>query len=286
MKLMQRRCRSLQSGCLLEAIAVHPYAVSPMTWLSFTDILTASLAQTTAPTTPPEVELLKNQLEFILRLNTVFLGFLAFLGGVLTWFFKSNLDDARKMAGQIVHQELSEHIDPLIKAEASNIRRSLRTEQIVGNTVVDYYVPAAIAKEPIELGLLAGRGFLEVRLWHSDRKPQGRFGSVLVIDFVNCDTLAFEELTSKEDAVRKTGYEKRDQRVTEVVQRLIDLRIGRPVLVVYVRPGMGRIGAIDRLTRDFPEDIKYYSSADTPVALMGAVVDSAYVAHSDRQAAG
>lgn len=254
-----------------------------MTWTSFTHSITVFLAQTPAPTTSPEVELLKNQLEFILRLNTVFLGFLAFLGGILTWFFKSNLDDARKMAGRIVHQELSEHIDPLIKAEANNIQRSLRTEQIISNTVVDYYVPAPATKEPIEFGLLSGRGFLDVRLRHPNHKPQGRFGSVLVIDFVNCNTLAFEELNSAEDTVRKIGYQKRDQRVTEVIQQLSDLRMGRPVLVIYVRPGMGRIGAIDRLTQDFPEDIKYYSSANTPVALMGAVVDSAYVAHGDRQ---
>lgn len=47
------------------------------------------------------------------------------LSGILTWFFKSNLDDARKMAGQMVHQQLSENIEPLIKVEANNIWRSL-----------------------------------------------------------------------------------------------------------------------------------------------------------------
>ncbi|MEM9815399.1 MAG: hypothetical protein AAF827_03155 [Cyanobacteria bacterium P01_D01_bin.6] len=235
------------------------------------------------PSPTAEVELLKNQLEFILRLNTVFLGFLAFLGGILTWFFKSNLDDARKMAGQMVHQQLSEHIEPLIKAEASNIRRSLRTEQIISNTVVDYYVLAAIAQAPLEYSLLQGRGFLDVRFWHPERQPQGRWGSVLVIDFVNCDLLALPEIASPEDDVRKVGDQKRDQLVNEVIQELVELRIGRPILVVYVRPGMGRIGAIDQLTTNFPEDIKYYSSANTPVALMGAVVDSAYVAYGDRQ---
>jgi hypothetical protein len=144
--------------------------------------------------------------------------YLAFLGGILTWFFKSNLDDARKMAGQMVHQQLSEHIEPLIKAEANNIRRSLRTEQIISNTVVDYYVPTAIALSPLEYGLLQGRGFLDVRLWHPDHKPQGRWGSVLVIDFVNCDLLALPELASPEDEVRKVGYQKRDQLVNEVIQ--------------------------------------------------------------------
>jgi hypothetical protein len=261
--------------------------VSVMTVLSLLSPLLDSLAQAPAsPPTSPEVELLKNQLEFILKLNTVFLGFLAFLGGILTWFFKSNLDDARKMAGQIVHQELSDHIDPLIKAEANNIQRTLRTEQIISNTVVDYYVPAPVAQEPLEYKLLNGRGFMDVRLWHPGQKPQGRFGSVVVIDFVNCDVLALAELASPDDQVRKVGYEKRDQRVNEIIQGLIELRIGRPIFVVYVKPGQGRIGAIDRLTTTFPEDVKYYSSANTPVALMGAVVDSAYVAYGDRQFAG
>ena len=239
-----------------------------------------------APPAPPnptaEVELLKNQLEFILRLNTVFLGFLAFLGGLLTWFFKSNLDDAKEMARRMVRQELTDHIEPLIKAEASNIQRTFRTEQIISNTVVDYYVPVSPNKDPLEYHLLRGRGFLDVRLWHPDRKPQGRLGSVLVVDLVNCDLLALPEIASPEDEVRKVGYRKRDQLVNDVIHELVELRIGRPILVVYVRPGMGRIGAIDQLTTNFPEDIKYYSSANTPVALMGAVVDSAYVAYGDR----
>ncbi|NEQ48328.1 MAG: hypothetical protein F6K00_34270 [Leptolyngbya sp. SIOISBB] len=246
------------------------------------------LAQATpAPPSPTaEVELLKNQLEFILRLNTVFLGFLAFLGGLLTWFFKSNLDDAKEMARRMVRQELTDHIEPLIKAEASNIQRTFRTEQIISNTVMDYYLPVAPNQDPLEYNLLRGRGFLDVRLWHPDRKPQGRWGSVLVVDLVNCDLLALPEIASPEDEVRKVGYRKRDQLVNQVIQRLVELRIGRPILVVYVRPGMGRIGAIDQLTTNFPEDIKYYSSANTPVALMGAVVDSAYVAYGDRQFVG
>lgn len=242
------------------------------------------LAQATpVPASSPEVELLKNQLEFILTINTVFLGFLSILAGILTWFFKSNLDDAKEMATRMVRQELSDHIDPLIKAEANHLERTFRTEQIIGNTVVDYYLPTIPSKNPLEYGLLQGRGFLDVRLWHPERKPQGRFGSVLVLDFVNCNVLTLPEIASDEGEIRRVGYQKRDQLVNDVIRNLVDLRIGRPILVIYVRPGQGRIGAIDELTQNFPEDIKYYSSANTPVALMGAVIDSAYVAHSDRQ---
>jgi len=254
-----------------------------MSTASLLDFTLLLLAQTPPPSPTTEVDLLKSQLEFILRLNTVFLGFLALLGGLLTWFFKSNLDDARAMATRMVRQELSDHIEPLIQAEARNIRRTFRTEQIISNTVVDYYVPAQPSKEPLEYALLNGRGFSNVRLWHPGKKPQGRLGSVLVIDFVNCDVLAVPEIGSPDAAVREVGYRKRDALVNEVIQGLIELRIGRPIIVIYVRPGQGRIGAIDLLSQTFPEEVKYYSSANTPVALMGAVVDSAYVAHSDRQ---
>lgn len=254
-----------------------------MSTVSLFDFALPLLAQATPTSPTAEVELLKSQLEFVLQLNTVFLGFLALLGGLLTWFFKSNLDDAREMATRMVRQELSDHIEPLIQAEARNIQRTFRTEQIVSNTVVDYYVPAQPSKEPLEYALLNGRGFSDVRLWHPGQKPQGRLGSVLVIDFVNYDVLAVPEIASPDGAVREIGYKKRDALVNEVIQGLIELRIGRPILVVYVRPGQGRIGAIDLLSQTFPEDVKYYSSANTPVALMGAVIDSAYVAHSDRQ---
>lgn len=256
-----------------------------MSTVSLFDFALPLLAQAPPPSPTAEVDLLKSQLEFVLRLNTVFLGFLALLGGLLTWFFKSNLDDAREMATRMVRQELSDHIEPLIQAEARNIQRTFRTEQIISNTVVDYYLPAHPSKEPLEYGLLNGRGFSDVRLWHPGRKPQGRLGSVLVIDFVNCDVLAVPEIASPDGALKEVGYQKRDAQVNNVIEELIDLRIGRPILVVYVRPGHGRIGAIDLLSQTFPEDVKYYSSANTPVALMGAVVDSAYVAHSDRQAA-
>ncbi len=73
--------------------------------------------------------------------------------GLLTSFFKSNLDDAREMATRMVRQELSDHIEPLIQAEDRNIQRTFRTEQIVSNTGVDYYAPTQPSKEPLEYAL-------------------------------------------------------------------------------------------------------------------------------------
>lgn len=254
----------------------------PMIWLLSFDLQTAVLSQasTAPPAAPPDIELLMHQLEFMKWINTAFLGFLGFLGGLLTWFFKSNLDDAKEMARKMVRQELADHIEPLIKAESDHIQRTLRTEQIISATVVDYYLPAE-AEPPREHRLLKGRGFLDVRYWRQNQLPIGRFGSVLVIDFVNSGILEIPGLLDDDDTVRKVAYKQREQIVNDTARQVVELRIGNPILVLYVRPGSGRIGAIDQLTTTFPE-IQYYSSANTPVALMGAVVDSAYVAYGDR----
>ena len=107
------------------------------------------------------------------------------------------------------------------------------------------------------------------------------FGSVLVADFVNCDLLNLPGLTHDSDEVRRQAYQERDRIVNEIIRGLVELRIGSPIIVAYVRPGFGRLAAIDQLTATFPE-IRYYASANTPVSLMGAVVDSAYVAFGDR----
>lgn len=250
-------------------------------WLEISNIL---LAQTASPgpsasPVPSEVELLKSQLEFMKWMNTAFLGFLGFLGALLTWFFNKNLEDAKRLARELVRQELINHINPLIEAETKNVMRSLRTEQVIGDTVVDYYIPS-VEKEPVEYRLLKGREFLKVRFWNKNRQPNSRLGNVFVIDFVNSEILQIPGLSDKDDEKRKVAYQQREAIVNEKIGEVVDLRLGKPIFVIYVRPGSGRIEAIDKLSINFPE-IKFYSSANTPVALMGAVVDSAYVAYGD-----
>ncbi len=90
-----------------------------------------------------------------------------------------------------------------------------------------------------------------------------------MIDFVNCDVLAVPEIASPDAAVREVGYKKRDALVNEAIQGLIDLRIGRLILVVYVRPVQGRIGAIDLLSQTFPEEVKYYILGEYPRGAYG-----------------
>lgn len=215
---------------------------------------------------------------------TMLAGLAAILTAVGGWIFKNSLDDAKEMATRIVRQELTNSIEPLIQAESNNLQKTLQIEQIISSTVVDYYIPQAVGDSITEYALLKNRGFLDVRRWDSSHQPNGRFGSVLVVDFVNCDLLNLPGLSAQSDEARRAAYQERDQIVNETIRNLVELRIGWPIIVAYVRPGFGRLAALEQLTTTFPE-LRYYASAKTPVSLMGAVVDSAYVAYGDRKAA-
>ncbi len=48
-----------------------------------------------------ESEVLAKRLEFILKMNSAFLGFLGIIGALLTWFFKKSLEDAKKVVQEI-----------------------------------------------------------------------------------------------------------------------------------------------------------------------------------------
>lgn len=257
-----------------------------MNWLTLFDFsgFWLSIAQT--PTLPPkaptvsEVELLKSQLQFVRDMNVAFLSFLAIVGTLLAWFFNKSLEDAKRLAREIVRQELLNHVTPLVQSESEYMMRSLKTEQVIGGMVVDYYQVAAEA-EPSEYDLLKARGFLKVRFWNLNKLPNKRLGGVLVFDFVNSEVLNVPGLQDSDKTKQAEALKKRDEILNEKIAEIVDRRLGYPVLVIYTRPGTGRIAAIDQLLKTFPE-IKYYTAANTPVALMGGVVDSAYVAFGDQ----
>ncbi|MGB3614922.1 MAG: hypothetical protein WBA10_14105 [Elainellaceae cyanobacterium] len=108
-----------------------------------------------------EAKVLAKQLEFILKMNSAFLGFLGIIGALLTWFFKNNLEDAREVAGRMVREELDQRIKGLVQEEFRYWEMSARSERVVGQTYVAYYLPDAQA-EPREYGLVKNRGFRRV----------------------------------------------------------------------------------------------------------------------------
>lgn len=260
-------------------------------WITLGAIVAASVAIITmavgiSPTSGQsgqiESEVLAKQIEFILKMNSAFLGFLGIIGALLTWFFKNSLEDAKKVTREIVRSELIEHIQPLIQEESNYLGRLLKTEQVIGDISVYYYLASKDSEKPIECDLLNARGF-NVKFFNQLNKPKRQLGDVLVVDVSNTDENVTYLKAEDESQEQKAAFQAIEKLVEASLDDLIADKTGKnmPVIVVYVRPGKRRLTIIDNLKTEFTE-VKYYTSANTPVALMGWVVDSAYVAYGDR----
>jgi hypothetical protein len=229
-----------------------------------------------------ESEVLAKQIEFILKMNSAFLGFLGIIGALLTWFFKNSLDDAKKVTREIVRSELIEHIQPLIQEESNYLIRLLKTEQVISDISVYYYLASKESQKPLECNLLDARGF-DIKFFNQSNKPKRQLGDVLVLDVSNTDENITYLEAKDESQEQEAAFQALEKLVEASLDNLIADKTGKnmPVIVVYVRPGKRRLTLIDNLKAEFTE-VKYYTSANTPVALMGWVVDSAYVAYGDR----
>lgn len=123
---------------------------------------------------------------------------------------------------------------------------------------------------PEEYLLLAERGFKATRILDASKRIK-IYSNVAVLDLVNYKLVSDSERGSlKEEEIGKLV----EKRVSEKIKDILNALPNKAVLVVYIRPGKQRINAIDELS----QKVKYYASANTPVNLMGTIVDSAYVA--------
>jgi hypothetical protein len=93
----------------------------------------------------------------------------------------------------------------------------------------------------------------------------------VVLDLVNYKLISDSEKGSLKETEIPDLIE---TRVSDKINKIVAVLPNKAVLIVYIRPGKQRINAIDELS----QKVKYYASANTPVNLMGTVVDSAYVA--------
>ena len=260
-------------GLILIAIIVASVA---------TIIGAVNLSPSSGQTEQVDAEVLAKQLEFVLKLNSAFLGFLGIIGALLTWFFKNSLEDAKKVTKESVRSELIEHIKPLAKEESESIKRLLKTEQIIGDTSIYYYLASNSSKKPLEYDLLDARGF-SIKFFNQISKPKRQLGNVLVLDVSNTEENTTYLEAKDKSPEQNTSFEALEKLIETSLDDLIGDKTSHrmPVIVIYVRPGKRRVTLIDRLKSEFTE-VKYYTSANTPVALMGWVVDSAYVAYGDR----
>jgi uncharacterized protein YbcI len=244
------------------------------------------------PTSGADVELLKSQIQFLqdanTRLNNSFgsfvsainLSFVAFgvifaiAGAVSAYLFSQSLKEARQMVRDEVERKLQASVSTVVGQQVDKLKQMLDREEILGNISVDYILPQnqALLNDdyPEEYLLLAERGFKATRILDASRRIKIS-SNVVVLDLVNYKLVSDSEKGSiKEEEIGKLI----EQRVSEKIKDILKALPNKAVLVVYIRPGKQRINAIDELS----QKVKYYASANTPVNLMGTIVDSAYVA--------
>jgi hypothetical protein len=285
-----------------------------MDWLSLPDFteLPSLLAQTPSPSPSPStanVELLKSQLEFLkaenaravadfadkLKLVTeenkslsesfknfvgtmqFALGTFTFLGAAAAFIFGKTLNDAKTVANQMIEQKVEANVANKVRdavdAQIDNVKQLIGREKIISSIVVDYYSPSS-ELEPIEARLLRERKFREVRFRNLQSLADRRGGHVTVLDLVNYNVIPQPEA---DGSMAKDKAAQREAEVKKLIAWIESKAPNALVLVIYVRPGRQRIDAIDQMER------VYYAAANTPVTLMGVVVDSAYVAYGEKQ---
>ncbi|NJM66678.1 MAG: hypothetical protein HC851_13950 [Acaryochloris sp. RU_4_1] len=270
-----------------------------MDWLSyFEPNHLLHLAQTTiAAASNVEVELLRQQLDFINSENarlsadfvkklevvsqankdlsesfktfvdtmkfvlTVFGAVGTVIAIVIAFVFGKNLEDAKKVARESIRQGVDSHVTTLVQAEVENIRRTLQRERVIGNTIVNYYLPNSL-QPPREFTLLKARGFRDVHFPEDLQQLQSRMADVVVLDLENWLTTLLE--TRRDDAAKAQ------------IDTLLTQLPRSTVLVVYIRRQLPYLYSV-------PKD-HYITAANNPVTLIGMVADAAYVVVGDQRA--
>lgn len=244
---------------------------------------TLAQAPASTPLTSTEVidllrqsnEELSNSFNQFLDLMKFLLLALGALGGVATYIFGKSLGDARKVAADIVQQEVERKIATQVKDtvedEIDNVRRLIGRERIISDITVDYFVPGSASLPPAEATFLKTRGFKRVNYWN-ETDLVDLSGQVIVLDLVNAPALSVQALASLSE---DEAHDLREKSVIDNATRLLGRMGDCAVLVIYIRSAKRRVAAIDNLS----SQIAYYAAANTPVNLIGVVADAGYVAH-------
>lgn len=271
------------------------------------------MAQTPPPTLPDlvqEIETLKsqvetlqntnqllsdglmNQIEFLKQENqalsssfsqyvdamkwnlTVLAGLAAVLTAVGGWIFKNNLDDAKKVAREMIDRRVEGQISALVDARVEEVARTLRREQVIGTTYVDYYLPNS-TQEPLEFSLLKARQFRDVRPVRDLEAMRRSPGDVVVLDLQNWvlpSGQQFAELAESE----------REAQAQQQIDWLLEILPPSTVLVVYIRGTVKYLYRISDGLKTGSKGHRYVLPANNPVTLVGNTADGAYVALGDR----
>jgi hypothetical protein len=251
------------------------------------------LAQTPAGAATSQVDLLRQQLEFLAKENArqgaefteklklladenqklsesfktfvstmkegvYFVGILSGLGiGILTVLFGKSLKEAKDTAKAAVTRQVEERMAAIADNRVEAVRRSLDRESVVDRARVAYWLLAG-NDPPREFEALLTRGF-EVEFCSQSRRQNA---DVMVLDLNNwCD-----------EQGQKFAVLPNDEQIRQV-KRQVDLILERAtrtaVLVVYVAK---RFDYLDEVGRD-----RLVAPTNNPVTLVGTVVDAAYL---------
>jgi hypothetical protein len=236
-------------------------------------IASVSLTPVAGKVALTEAAVLQKQLEFILKMNSAFLGFLGIIGALLTWFFKNNLEDAKVVAARMVREEMDGRIKALVEEEFRYWQRSAQPERVIGQTLVNYFLPEGAA-EPEEFYLVKQRGFRQVLFCDRLEAVRQSSADVVIVDFQNCKTADGQRqvlLTDRGGLTAESEVWARAQ--IDSVRGVIS---EQTVLVIYVR---GNVGYLN----DPKFEKAYVLPANNKVTLVGHAGSGAYVAFGARQ---
>jgi len=250
------------------------------------------VAQTPQP--PAEVELLKQQLDFLkaenARLGADFADKLKFIAednknlsdrfsqfvttmqfvlvlfgviaGAGAYFLGKSLEDAKKLIKQQVEIQIADQIRQEVNARIEVVKRSLQREEVIGNILVDYLL-ADSKSCPDEVDLLKTRQFKDVAWLTNVNQLKQSQGDIVVLDLMNWQESNRQDFDKLPEEIQQQG-----KALCDRVLRMMPIS---STLVLYVR---GRF--------PLPSD-QSVVAANTPITLVGMVADAAYVVYAKQQ---
>lgn len=248
-----------------------------------------------------ESELLAKQLEFILKMNSAFLGFLGVSGTLAAYFFgksfkelqdfaKANIQEVsvasqekmkaiqdtskveiesavetvKKNAEREIAYLVDNELREVVRNEVRAAQRVLQRERVIASTSVDYYLPNGDPMHPPrEVELIRAREFEDVQFFTTLDALRPQQSDVVVLDLMHFSVSEGELFTeaSKPD---------RDRIAKPIVDSLTALFPKTSVVIVYVN-GFPRLDGLD-------SDDRYILAANSPITVVGNSADGAYVA--------
>jgi hypothetical protein len=244
---------------------------------------------TPAPTNPVTVEMLREQINFLKTANTqladsfsryvttlnitlsivgVVLGAITLIGAVLFGKsladFYNTLRNVNQEVERRVREQVEREVGLVVRNRVERLEDILARETSLRRISVDYIVPTAqLNQTPEGLKLLQGRGFQVVSKFISITQLQS---AQLLADVVVLDLPAA--------GITKAQKDKGEPIIQTVIDKLLRQKA---VLIVYV-PGF-QSDVINRAT----EAGSYCIGAQSPLSLVGRVVEAAYVVDALRK---